>query len=761
MTYPRPLRVVHWSVATLVTCQLALAVVLTQLRSLSYGQLVLSLHRQLGLVILLLVLARVGLAWRHKAPVYSSSTLPRWQIRAAALVHGAFYVLLVAQPIIGILLAWARGDTVGLFGAMAMSAPVEFSDIVRERLMTIHAATAILLFSLCLVHVGAVVFNRLFRRISVIDRMLPPMSSDKLVNRVSVGAQLSLAFALVIGTAVIVAINAIATYRDVNRANAAFQAGDLAVADQLRAAQVAWKEFYATVAGSGATADAAHLKDSADTAKSSLEDAQAHAPQGDMKSGLSAVIGLLTSTAQAGPAAHAEAIRAVDIRLQDLIDSQSLVTLQHRTENEDLAARGHDLIVFTVLPMVLAALVTGALLARSFAASLSRMDLLIKDIEADRRTTAIEVRGEGQFATLARDIISMREAVATRANAAAARQSELEAERARLAQEQLQREAETERQQQAARRAQREQLAAEFELEVAGIISTVSEAAQAFTANADAMAASAATSAQRSRDASSVAEHTSGAAAEVANNTREFSDRSRSVRENAEQSKSRASLAVHEAAQAKDQIERLIAAVRQISTITDLIAAVARQTNLLAINARVEAARAGEAGRGFSVVADEVKALARQTGDATHGIEKNIQQIDAAAARSSESLRRLLEVVAGVDLAATEIFGVTDVQVASAQQLTGRISEISSSTRSVATDIRAAQETAQATEQMSTDMVKAAAVIEEQTEQLRERVGRFVLGLRNAGSRTVEQTPPAFSAPKIAAPTQPWRAVAS
>src|SRR5581483_4573567 len=315
MTYPRPLRVVHWSVATLVTCQLALAVVLTQLRSLSYGQLVLSLHRQLGLIILLLVLARLGLAWRHRAPAYSSSALPTWQIRAATLVHGAFYVLLVVQPIIGMLLAWARGDTVGLFGAIAISSPAEFSDAVRERLMTIHATTAVLLFSLCLLHVGAVVFNRLVRRVSVIDRMLPPLSSDKLVNRVSVGAQLSLAFALVIGTAVIVALNAIATYRDVNRANATFQAGDLAVADQLRAAQVAWKEFYATVAGGGATADAAHLKDNADTAKSSLEDAQTHAPQGDVKSGLSAVIGQLTRTAQAGPAAHLDAVKAVDAKL--------------------------------------------------------------------------------------------------------------------------------------------------------------------------------------------------------------------------------------------------------------------------------------------------------------------------------------------------------------------------------------------------------------------------------------------------------------
>src|SRR5882724_10719915 len=125
MTHPRPLRVVHWAIAILVTCQLAIAVVLTQLRSLAYGQLVLSLHRQLGLVILLLVVARFVLIRRQATPDTSSSALPSWQVRSAAIVHGAFYVLLVAQPVLGIFLAWARGDTVGLFGLAQVPAPLE------------------------------------------------------------------------------------------------------------------------------------------------------------------------------------------------------------------------------------------------------------------------------------------------------------------------------------------------------------------------------------------------------------------------------------------------------------------------------------------------------------------------------------------------------------------------------------------------------------------------------------------------------------
>ena len=758
MTYPRPLRLIHWAVAILVTGQLALAVILTQLRSLSYGQLVLSLHRQLGLVILLLVLTRLVLSLWHKAPSYEPSSLPKWQVRTAAFVHVGFLVLLVAQPIVGTLVAWGRGDTISLLG-LPIPAPFEISDDVRERLMSVHVVVAVLLFFFVLVHVGAVIFNRVVRRVSVLDRMLSPRPTERLVNRLPVGAQLTVAFTVVIGVAFVVGINAISTYRSLNTATTAFQNGDLAVTDQLRAAQVAWKD-YSILASIGAT-DADALKSAADSAKSSLDDARTHVSPGDVQTGIVAVIALMD--AAAGSTDRAEAVKAVGAKLQDLVDSQSMVNLQRRADFDDLAARGHDLIVVTILPMLIAGLMAGVLLAHSMTSSLDRMNALIRSIEADQRSSSIEVLGSGQFAGLTRDIVAMREAVESRANAAAARQTALEAESSRLAQEKLQQDAEIAQQQRIARQAQREQLAAEFELQVSGIISSVSEAAQAFTTNAGAMASTAATSTQRSSDARLVAEQASHTATEVAAGTSELSVKAESVRENAAQSKARASSAVQEAGLANEQLQHLLQAVRQISTTTDLIAAVARQTNLLAINARIEAARAGELGRGFSIVADEVKALARQTGEATAGIEKQIHQIDAAAGRSSESLRRLLEVIAGVDQAASEIFSVTEIQVASTRQLTERMSAISSSTRSVAADIRDAQETAHETERMSADMVQTAAEIGEQAHQLRDQVGRFVLNLRSAGASSNAILPPPSSASAIHAQdeSEPWRSVAS
>ncbi len=190
---------------------------------------------------------------------------------------------------------------------------------------------------------------------------------------------------------------------------------------------------------------------------------------------------------------------------------------------------------------------------------------------------------------------------------------------------------------------------------------------------------------------------------------------------------------------AKLKIGSLSDSVEKVSEVVAVITGIAEQTNLLALNATIEAARAGEAGKGFAVVASEVKDLANQTARSTDEIVtqiSDIQQSTDAAVRSFDNIATALDRVQAV---AQTIAGAVEKQNATTEEIASTADETRQASEEIAQSVASVSNEARKTSEQTVDLNQAIDSVTEMVRDLGDDLNKVVRASTDEADRRLSE----------------------
>lgn len=168
-----------------------------------------------------------------------------------------------------------------------------------------------------------------------------------------------------------------------------------------------------------------------------------------------------------------------------------------------------------------------------------------------------------------------------------------------------------------------------------------------------------------------------------------------------------------------------------ISEVIDLINHITSQIEILALNASIEASRAGEFGKGFTVVANEVKGLASQTRKATEQVNSTISSMQDSTKDAVEAIKEIIKSIETINDTSSSISTVIDEQNNTTTRIVSKVSKIAAMSNSINSSIDKVAKSSTESGQSALTMLEEAAALSEQATILKKKVDDLLLNLKN------------------------------
>jgi len=349
------------------------------------------------------------------------------------------------------------------------------------------------------------------------------------------------------------------------------------------------------------------------------------------------------------------------------------------------------------------------MVTRSIGGPIKRLTRSLRRLADGDIDAAVEgAERHDEFGAIARAIVELRDAVRNRM------------------QDEMRRDADAKRAGEADRQRFLADVAHSLDRQVKAVADAVGAAAQALVGTARSMTSISAEAQREAGAASGVSRSAAEHVATVGEAAGQLDGAISEIGAQVQQSSKIAQDAVTQIREASAIVRTLSAASADIGKVVLLIQAIAEQTNLLALNATIEAARAGEAGKGFAVVASEVKQLATQTSKATEEISGRIHAVQGATDQAVAAIDNVDKTIARINEIGSRIAAAVEEQGAATSEISRAGRHAAEQTEQLAASLVRLLEAASDTSNSSEEVVSSASGLYDQAASLKRQVDEFL-----------------------------------